>query len=340
MKRFLTSLALSAALCIPASAHEEHAANDMAAAASAFLVALDPGQREAAQFVFKDDHRLDWLFVPHDRKGLVVKSMKPEQRHLANALLAAGLSSRGLIKAHTIMSLEQVLAVLEGPDRRFPRDPELYYVSIFGEPGPGKTWGWRFEGHHLSLSFTIVNGAHISSTPSFFGTNPGIVKEGPRAGLQTADLEENLGRALVKSLKPEQLGKALIADKAPADIITAAERKVSPFKPEGIAWNDLTGDQKEELWRLVKVYVERARGEIATADLQRIQDAGQDKLLFAWAGGLEAGQGHYYRIQGPTFLIEYDNTQNNANHVHAVYRDFTEDFGEDLLKKHYDEAHR
>lgn len=333
-------MVVAVALALPAAAHEEHAADDMAAAAIHLLKSLSAEQKAAAQFTFKDDQRLDWHFVPKERKGIALKTMTPEQRLLANALLASGLSSRGLVKAHTIMSLEQVLAVMEGPDRRFPRDPELYFINIFGEPAPGKTWGWRFEGHHLSLSFTIVEGKYISATPSFFGTNPGLIKQGPRAGLQTADLEENLGRALVKSLNPAQLKQALIAEKAPADIITAAERKVSPLKNDGVKWGDLNGDQKEQLWALIKVYVERARGEISAVDLKQIQDAGQDQLVFAWAGGLNVGDPHYYRIQGPTFLVEYDNTQNGANHVHAVYRDFNGDFGEDLLKKHYDEAHR
>jgi hypothetical protein len=338
MKNWITILT-AMLLAVPAFAHEETAANEMAAAANALLATLDAKQKESALYPFDGDHRLDWHFVPKERTGLLLKTMTPEQRLLANALLASGLSSRGLIKANTIMSLEQVLAVMEGPDRRFPRDPELYFISIYGEPAPGKTWGWRFEGHHLSLSFTIVDGKHISATPSFFGTNPGIIKSGPRKGLQTADLEENLGRALVKSLNANQLKKALIDVKAPSDVITLAERKVSPLKNDGIGWRELTGDQKEQLWTLVKVYVERARGEISEVDLLKIQSAGQDNLVFAWAGGLEVGDGHYYRIQGPTFLIEYDNTQNGANHVHAVYRDFEDDFGGDLLKKHYEQSH-
>lgn len=338
MKKLFLLLA-AALLAAPVQAHEKVAADDMAHAANALLATLDAKQKQSAMFDFESDHRHDWHFVPKDRTGLLIKELSPEQRLLANALLASGLSSRGLIKANTIMSLEQVLAVLEGPDRRFPRDPELYFISIYGQPGEGKTWGWRFEGHHLSLSFTIVNGEHISATPSFFGTNPGKIKEGPRKGLQTADLEENLARALVKSLNAKQLKQAVIADKAPADIITAANRKVSALKNEGIAWKDLSGDQKEQLWEIVKVYVERARGEISEVDLKNIMDAGQKNLVFAWAGGVDVGQGHYYRVQGPTFLIEYDNTQNGANHVHAVYRDFEDDYGEDLLKEHYKRSH-
>ena len=338
MKKWIT-LVTAVILAVPAMAHEERAANEMASAANALLATLDAKQKESALFPFDGDHRHDWHFIPKERTGLLLKTMTPEQRLLANALLASGLSSRGMIKVNTIRSLEQVLAVLEGPDRRFPRDPELYFISIYGEPGPGKTWGWRFEGHHISLSFTIVDGEHISATPSFLGTNPGKIKEGPRAGLQTADLEENLGRQLVKSLNAAQRKKALIDVKAPSDIITAAERKVSPLKNDGVGWKELNGDQKELLWMLVRVYVERARGEISEVDLQKIRSAGQDNLLFAWAGGLEVGDGHYYRIQGPTFLIEYDNTQNGANHVHAVYRDFEDDFGEDLLRQHYDQSH-
>lgn len=338
MKKWI-SLVSALMLAAPVFAHEETAANDMANAANALLATLDAKQKDAALYPFKDEHRHDWHFVPKERTGLLLKTMTPEQRLMANALLASGLSSRGLVKVNTIMSLEQVLAVLEGPDRRFPRDPELYFISVYGEPAVGKTWGWRFEGHHLSLSFTIVDGKHVSATPSFFGTNPGTIKSGPRKGLQTADIEENLARKLVKSLDDKQLKKALIARKAPSDVITGADRKVSPLKNEGVNWQELTGDQKEMVWMLVRVYVERARGEIANVDLKKIQSAGQDNIVFAWAGGLDVGDGHYYRIQGPTFLIEYDNTQNGANHVHAVYRDFDGDFGEDLLKKHYEQSH-
>jgi hypothetical protein len=265
--------------------------------------------------------------------------MTPQQRHLTTALLAASLSSQGLVKTSSIMHLEQVLQTIEGTTRRFPRDPELYHISIFGEPGPGKTWGWRFEGHHLSLSFTVVNGQHISATPSMMGTNPAIVPDGPHKGLQILADEENLGRELAKSLSTEQKTKAVLSGRVPADILTEAFRKISPLEPAGIKWRDLNDDQQQLVWKLVNIYVRRARGVIGTTDLKKITDAGKENIHFAWAGGLERGQGHYYRIQGPTFLIEYDNTQNNANHVHCVFRDFTEDFGEDLLKKHYDESH-
>ena len=332
-------LSLVGALAVPAHAHEELAANEMAAAANRLIASFRSEQKAASVFAIDHDHRLDWHFIPMERKGAPLKEMTPQQRHLTTALLAASLSSKGLVKTSSIMSLEQVLQVIEGPNRRFPRDPELYHVSIFGKPAPGKTWGWRFEGHHLSFSFTIVNGEHIAATPSMMGTNPAIVPDGPHKGVQILADEENLARELAKSLSSEQKSKAIFSVKAPADILTGNRRKISPLEPAGISWTDLNSDQKKLVWRLVKTYVERTRGEIAEVDLKKITAAGQDNLHFAWAGGLERGQGHYYRIQGPTFLIEYDNTQHKANHIHCVYRDFTEDFGDDLLKRHYEQAH-
>jgi hypothetical protein len=251
-------------------------------------------------------------------------------------LLASGLSQRGQSKALTIMSLEQVLQDLEGPDRRFPRDPELYFVSIFGTPGPKATWGWRVEGHHLALNFTIVNGAFVSGTPSFMGSNPAEIRSGPRLGLRALAAEEDLGRELIQSLNATQRKTAIFAEKAPADIITGAVRKASPLDQVGLAANDLSADQLVVLKRVIEEYVRRNRPELANADLVKIQDAGYNKVYFAWAGGLEKGDPHYYRVQGPTFLLEYDSTQNEANHVHAVWRDFNGDFGEDLLRKHYD----
>lgn len=338
MKRLVLCFALTA-FVLPVSAHEIEAANEMAAAANHLLAALTPEQKTIAMFAMDSDHRLDWHYIPRERKGLTLKEMAPEQRHLTTALLAASLSSQGLIRASSIMSLEQILATIEGPNRKIPRDPNLYHVSIFGEPGPEKTWGWRFEGHHLSLSFTIVDGTHISATPSFMGTNPDIVMDGPRKGLQVLADEENEGRALVKSLSADQRTKAVINVKAPSEIITGAKRKISPLEPMGINWKDLNSDQQSVLWKLMKTYVERSRGDISEVDLKKITDAGREKISFAWAGGFAHGEGHYYRIQGPTFLIEYDNTQDHANHIHSVYRDFTEDFGEDLLREHYDRDH-
>jgi hypothetical protein len=309
----------------------------MAAAAQHWLAALTPDQRSKATFDINAEERENWHFIPKERKGLTFKDMTPTQRPLAFALISSGLSQRGFVKATTIMSLEQILLELEkgkGPTR----DPELYYVSIFGTPGGSDTWGWRVEGHHLSLNFTVAGGQDIAVTPSFLGSNPGEVQEGPRKGLRVLGEEEDLARQLVQSLTEEQRKVAIYTNTAPADIITAASRKTSPLSPDGLALSRMNESQKELLLKLIKEYVFRYRSEIAEADLAKIRKAGTDKIHFAWAGPMERMQKHYYRVQGPTFLLEYDNTQNNANHIHAVWRDFNGDFGEDLLRKHYEQV--
>ena len=321
-------------------AQVEAVSGEMSAAARNFLDALSSEQKATAQFKWANEERMNWHFIPKDRPGLAFKNMEAAQRHLAWALLASGMSASGQIKAATIMSLERILQELEGPERRFSRDPELYHVSIFGEPSPDGTWGWRVEGHHLSVNFSIINGRHISATPSFMGTNPAEVRSGPRQGLRVLAAEEDLGRQLVKSLNSEQKAKAIIDEKAPADVITGASRKVSPLEWTGLSHAKMNKEQRALLRELIQTYAQRYRPAIADADLKAIEKAGYDKILFAWAGGTEKGEGHYYRIQGPTFLMEYDCTQNDANHVHAVWRDFNNDFGEDYLLKHYKEAHR
>lgn len=310
-------------------------AEEMAEGARNFLAALTPGQKAKAVFEFQNDERFDWHFIPKDRKGLSFKEMTPPQRLLAHALLSSGLSQRGYMKATTIMSLEQVLYDLE--NQAAHRNPELYYVTIFGEPGKA-AWGWRVEGHHLSLNFTVADGQVLSVTPSFFGDNPAEVLSGPRKGLRVLGAEEDLARKLVKSLNDSQRKLAILTNTAPQDILTGADRKAKALTPVGISAAKLTKAQQELLFALVKEYVCRYRAEIADADLKAIQKAGVKKLHFSWAGGLEPRQGHYYRIQGPTFLMEYDNTQNDANHIHSVWRDLLNDFGEDLLRKHYQEA--
>jgi len=328
-------LALLTTLRAVASAESE-----MAAAARNFLAALPDEQKATATFEFKSDERENWHFIPKERKGVTLGSLKPAQKHLAFALLQSGLSSRGFAKATTIMSIEQILQELEGPGRRFPRDPELYHVSIFGAPDPIGTWGWRFEGHHLSLNFTIVAGRFAGGTPSFLGTNPAEVRKGPRAGLRVLAAEEDIARELLLSLNPRQRSQALIQTNAPDDILTVANRTADVGAARGLAFSDMTGAQKRLLNRLIDEYVGRLRGDLAVADTARIDAASRGKIRFAWAGSAERGQRHYYRVHGPTFLLEYDNTQNDANHVHAVWRDFGNDFGRDLLKEHLEASHR
>lgn len=330
---FLLALVFLAA---PLRAHESSA--EMAAAASNLLATLTPEQKAKASFDYPDAERKNWHFIPRVRKGLPLKELTYEQRLLAHALLATGLSGRGYAKAVSIMSLESILAIME-KDKvgGAVRDPENYFVSIFGKPGVAP-WGWRVEGHHLSLNYAIPNDDTPSMTPSFFGTNPGEVKSGPRAGTRILGVEEDLGRALVKSLSEEQRKVAIVLTEAPKDIFNDPKR-TDPTKPEGIPASQLRPEQHATLVKLVKEYLFRCRPDVAAADWAKVEKAGLDKLHFTWAGGLEVGQPHYYRVQSGRFILEYDNTQNDANHVHAIWRDFDHDFGGDVLKAHLDGAH-
>lgn len=313
------------------------AAAEMAKAAKNFWQALTPEQQAEAGFKFDDAERVNWHFIPKERKGLPLKDMTPPQKEMALALLSSGLSHAGFSRALGIMSLDDILKQIEngkGPKR----DPENYYFSLFGEPGDAATWGWRFEGHHCALNFTIAGGKVAVAGPSFMGSNPAKVLDGPRKGLRVLDTEEDAGRALVKALDDGQQKKAIIDATAPKDILTMNSRKAMIEHPAGIDFNDLTDAQKKQLVALVTDYASRLRGDLAQDDLVKVSNAGWDKLKFAWAGPTDPGQGHYYRVQGPTFLIEYDCTQNNANHIHSVWRDLQNDFGDDILAKHYQDT--
>jgi len=307
----------------------------MADAANYFLASLTPEQKSKATYEFKDEERFDWHFIPKARKGLPFKEMTPPQRLLAHALLNTGLSHRGYMKATTIMSLEQILYEVE--NKSPTRDADLYFVTVFGTPGSAN-WGWRVEGHHLSLNFALNAEQLLAVTPLFFGSNPAEIKSGPRKGLRVLGGEEDLGRTLVNALDDSQRKVAVITNTAPRDIITGNSRKAKALEPMGIEASKLNADQKQMLVTVLREYLFRSRPEIAEIALKAIQDAGPDKLHFAWAGGVHPGQGHYYRVQGPTFLLEYDNTQDGANHVHSVWRDLQNDFGEDLLRQHYDQV--
>ena len=350
MRRFalLGALALSALLPLQLLAHDgpdDHkhgdpsakAAHEMAHAANNLWASLTDAQRAKAGFAFKDDQRFDWHFIPRPRKGLPWKEMTGGQKALAQGLLASGLSTRGYIQAETIMSLEEILKEMEG-GKGPVRDSELYYFSIFGTPGAKDAWGWRVEGHHLSLNFTVAGGKGAIGGPTFMGANPGEVRVGARKGLRALGQEEDLGRKLAKSLSDDQKTKGILAGDAPKDIVSYVARKAKPIDPAGILASDMNPEQKAMLTELIALYAEKLRPEIAAQDLAKILKAGVDKVGFAWAGGLEPGQPHYYRVQGPTFLLEYDNTQNNANHIHTIWRDYESDFGEDLLKRHYESA--
>jgi len=338
MKYANLSRTIGMVLLLFASAARAHSpAQEMAQAATNFLGALTPEQRAKAVYDFKDDERFDWHFIPKPRKGIPFKDLNAAQTGLAQALLKSALSQQGYQKASTIISLEKVLFAVEkqsGPTR----DSDLYFLTIFGKPG-AEPWGWRLEGHHLSLNFAVQGDQVLADTPSFFGANPARVQDGPRKGLRALAPEEDLARELVKSLDAEQRKTAILTTAAPRDIVTGNSRKAKLLEPVGISAGVLTPEQKQMLMKLVKEYVSRYRSELAESDLKKMVQAGEDKLQFAWAGEIEPGAGHYYRVQGPTFLLEYDNTQNNANHVHTVWRDLQNDFGDDLLRQHYEKVH-
>ena len=310
-------------------------AEEMTEAAGRLLAALPPPLQSKAVYPIDHDERLNWHFIPRERRGVSLGELNPGQRHLVTGLLGTALSQRGLLKATAIMSLEPVLADIEkgsGP----VRDAERYFVTVFGKPSTTAVWGWRFEGHHLALNFTLIPGQPIAVTPSMFGSNPAEVRTGPRQGLRILATEEDLGRQLVRSLDADQLARALLPGDVPRDIILTAGRKAELLEPHGLPVSALNASQRKLSLQLLEEYVRRYRAELADEDLRRIDDAGFDKITFAWAGGTNPGQGHYYRLQGPTFVLEYDNTQNNANHIHAVWRDLERDFGQDLLRRHYE----
>ena len=332
--KLLLTLAFAISLLArTASAHGP--GGEMADAANNFLNSLNPEQKKKATYELTSEERKNWHFIPKERNGLPLTNMNGAQKSLAHALLASSLSTRGYVKAATIMSLELILQEMEGPSRRFPREPELYFVTVFGKPGETNTWGWRWEGHHFAANFTIANGHEISGSPTFMGTNPAEIRTGPQKGLRVLAAEEDMARSLVKSLNEDLRKKAVFDTKAPADIITLAEKKVAALKEVGVAYSQLNTEQQRLVLDLIREYVNRVRPEIANKDLAKIAAAGMEKITFGWAGGLETGQPHYYRIQGPTFVLEYDNTQNNANHVHSAWRDFDGDFGDDIISKHY-----
>jgi len=306
----------------------------MVAGARSFLGSLRPEQRARAALPFDGEERGDWHYVPRSRKGIPLRDLDPTQRRLAEDLLKTGLGPRGYTEAMGVLALEGVLREREGAYR----DPGLYYVSVFGAPSPADPWGFRVEGHHLSLNYTVVPGQGIATAPAFFGANPSEVREGPLKGLRPLAQEEDLARALVRGLDPEQRGRAVFAGAAPREIVTGAERRVEPLRPAGIPAEALGEPQRKQLVALLDVYLSRMRPELSEDRARRLREAGFERIHFAWAGGMERGQSHYYRIQGPTFLVEYDNTQDGANHIHTVWRDFDGDFGEDLLARHYRET--
>ena len=345
--RLALAAALAAALAGGSMVAAERSSSAMTSAATRLLSSLTPDERQQAAFAFDADERTHWHFIPTEqfpRKGLLIRSMTGPQPALAHDLLKAGLSQRGYLTATSIMDLETVLKALEAaqraagpqPPRGTPleRDPEKYFVSIFGTPSAHDAWGWRVEGHHVSLHFTVVNGTLVAGSPSFFGTNPAEVREGPKKGLRILGAEEDAARALLESLDAAQRTTAIVDAAAPGDMLTMANVNISPLTPPGIMASALNAAQRDLLMKLIDVYTGYMASDIAADRTARLKKAGVEKIGFAWAGETARGRKHYYRIQGPSFLVEYDNTQNDGNHIHSVWRDFNGDFGRDLLREH------
>jgi hypothetical protein len=340
-RRVVLAVVLLVTLIAGAIVSAQRASSAMTTAATRLLASLTPEQRQQIVFSLDSAERLRWNFIPDEafpRNGLPFKAMTEEQRGLAQALLRTGLSERGYMTYTSIMQLENILKVIEAGGR-FARDAQAHRVSIFGDPSPGGTWGWRVEGHHVSLHFTVVNGVVAASTPSFAGSNPAEVRDGPQKGQRVLGQLEDAGRALVTALDAGQRATATINATAPNEIVTNNTLDITPLTPPGVSVAAMTPAQRDLMMRLLDAYAGLMATDIAADRMARIKASGIDKIGFAWAGPIERGQKHYYRVQGPTFLIEFDNTQNDGNHVHSVWRDFNGDFGRDVLRDHIKTAH-
>jgi hypothetical protein len=301
-------------------------------AAKNLLNSLHDEKQKQAQFPFDSPERKNWNYVPMRRAGIPLANLDADQKQWIDPLLQSALSPEGFKTAKAITQHETILAQLEGNQGR---DPERYYTAIFGEPAPRAPWAWRFEGHHLSVNATYVDGNTQVVAPLFMGSNPARVPSGPKAGLRILAAEEDLARALIQSLPQDRRSRAMLSDRAFSDIVTRNDPKVRSLNIEGLPAAQMNEAEKTQLRKLVHVYADRMTQSAAREQLERIERAGFDKLHFGWAGSIEPGKPHYYRVHGPTVLIEYDNTQNNANHIHSVWRDLQNDFGGDLLRAHY-----
>ena len=341
---------------------QQRASGQMATAANAFLGSLPAEVKAKLSFPIAGEEWTRWHFIPPSgfaRNGVALKDMPASSRRLARDLLKVSLSQAGNATATAIMANETaVLTVIEAKQRpgAVARDSEEYFVSIFGTPSATGQWGWRLEGHHVSLHFA-VDGAktRVSSTPIFFGANPALVPEGfPEAGRRLLPQHEDQARALLLALTDTQKTKAIVGPTAAGDIVTGTQVKPDPKMlggagggrgaaatppqprevPEGVAYQEMTAPQRDMLMKLIELYTGAMLPEVASERMGKIRDAGLAKIYFGWWGPTEKGKQYYYRIQGPTFVAEHNNTQGQGNHVHQVWRDFNGDFGRDLLAEH------
>ena len=303
--------------------------------ASAFVNSLNDLQKAKAVFPFQDTNRYAWHYVPASsvaRTGIAIKDLDSQQKIAFYELLKSFLSENGYKRTQTIMNFEYLLKEMEPTSTT--RIPENYFVSVYGHPGKDSVWAWKFTGHHLALNFTIVKNK-LAFAPFFFGSNPAEVKQGTQKGLRILKDEEDIGFELMNSLNAEQKKSALFQLKAFADIVTTTAKEVVPLEPVGILMKELNNDQKNIVNKLIVAYLSSMSPRMANARMAMVKTEDKNDIRFGWAGGLVKGEPHYYRLQGKYFLIEFDNTQNDANHIHLVWRDFNGDYGKDLLKEHY-----
>lgn len=309
---------------------EANTAAAMADAANGFLSTLTKEQKSRVTFGFDDEERVNWHYIPKEtRPGVPVYELEGAPLKAALALLRSGLSEAGYDQALNVMSLEEVLYLLEGgvrEERRAKRDPQKYFITVFGTPGNTGSWGWRFEGHHISLNYTVVDGKVVSSTPEFFGANPGTIDSGPGRRIRVLGSEEDLARSILKACSPAQSKLAWISEDAPDDLRSRGTPQPDTGKPQGLPVSKMSDDQKKLLQELLAEYLKNMPADVVAERRARINDAGLENIYFGWWGSSEVNERHEYRVQGPTFLIEYNNTQQSANHVHSIWRNMDGDF--------------
>ena len=309
----------------------------MSTAASKFLESLNAEQTAKATFHYLDGERVFWYYPPMNRHGLALRDMDESQRKLAFAILESGLDKTAYDRTLKIIDHETILGPIEKEANiiSFSRDPHLYYWTIFGDPSADDApWGWRVEGHHVSLHFSVWGDKIIATTPFFFGANPADVLKGDQQGLRILSNREDLARELINSFDSGQRGRAIVDDAAPWDILTYNASKPVVPKEEGIPGSAMNGSQQEMMMSLITEYVSQVRGDVSDLRMAEIRENGIGDFHFAWAGGLDKSQGHYYRIHSGNFVVEYDNVQNGANHIHSVLRDVENDFAADVLREH------
>ena len=297
------------------------------------LAALPEPLRAQVVKPFDDRDRIEWHYVPRSRNGVSFKDMDKPARDATHALLRTALSTTGYRKVTNIIELEIVLREIE--TFGWMRDPERYHLTVYGTPDAAKRWGWRFEGHHLSLNFTLAGDKLAVDTPSFLGANPATVQKGAKKDLRALGEEHDAGWALLESLSAAQRKEAVFEERTYGDIVTANKDKVEPLGAVGISAAKLDEKQRALLWKLIETYARNFEPGLAEARLARAKQGGLDALRFGWAGSTARGKPHYYRVQGQLVLIEFDASQNDSNHIHTVWRDFNGDFGRDLLREHH-----